>query len=175
MVHWSRQQIISSCWRGQHTSKKGNSGQDGPLGGLMTWDHQRLSLGKTEPKAFNKAHFLIHHDRAFKSDLQVLFLSPSKGLPRPRGRLRNLSGHFIIPWNASNLFSGMVHLTHSSRGSLNITSLEDTSQPEPAPLTMPRLNPKGLLHGMPLPLASHRLALFSCYPRCLMSLWQFIK
>lgn len=71
MVHWSRQQIISSCCRGQHTSKQGNSGQDRPLGGLMTWDHQGLPIGKNRPQAFDKPNFLICLDLAFKPDLQI--------------------------------------------------------------------------------------------------------
>lgn len=71
MVHWSRQQIISSCCRGQHTSKQGNSGQDRPPGRLMTWDHQGLSIGKNRTEAFDKANFLIRLDLAFKPDLQI--------------------------------------------------------------------------------------------------------
>ena len=62
----------------------------------MTWDHQGLSIGKNGPKAFDKANFLICLDLAFKSDLQILFLSTSKDLPRPAGRLGNLSGHFMV-------------------------------------------------------------------------------
>lgn len=71
MVHWSRQQIISSCCRGQHTSKQGNSGQDRPPGRLMTWDHQGLSIGKNRTEAFDKPNFLIRLDLAFKPDLQI--------------------------------------------------------------------------------------------------------
>lgn len=62
----------------------------------MTWDHQGLSIGKNGPEALDNANFLIHLDLAFKSDLQILFLSPSKDLPRPAGRQSNLSGHFIF-------------------------------------------------------------------------------
>lgn len=56
----------------------------------MTWDHQGLSIGKNGPKAFEKNNFLILLDLAFKSDLQTLFLSPSKDR-----RLGNMSSHSI--------------------------------------------------------------------------------
>lgn len=62
----------------------------------MIWDHQGLSIGKNGPEAFDNTNFLIHPDLAFKSDLQILFLSPSKDLPRPAGRRSNLSSHFIF-------------------------------------------------------------------------------
>lgn len=64
-------------------------------------DHQGLSIGKNGPEAFDKANFLICLDPALKSNLQILFLSPSKDLPRPVRRLNNLSGHFIFTWDAS--------------------------------------------------------------------------
>lgn len=57
----------------------------------MTWDHQGLSIGKNGPKAFDKNTFLIRLDPAFKSDLQTLFLSPSKDR-----RLGNMSGLFMV-------------------------------------------------------------------------------
>lgn len=62
----------------------------------MSWDHHGLSVGKNGPEAFDKANFLISLDLAFKPDLQILFLSPSKDLPRPAGRLSSVSGHFIF-------------------------------------------------------------------------------
>lgn len=62
----------------------------------MTSDHHGLSVGKNGPEAFDKANFLVSLDLSFKSDLQILFLSPSKDPPRPTERLSNLSGHFIF-------------------------------------------------------------------------------
>lgn len=58
MAHWIRQQIISSCCRGHHTSKGRSQGQDGSPVRLMSWDQQRLPVGKNVTEAFDKADFL---------------------------------------------------------------------------------------------------------------------
>jgi len=58
MAHWIRQQIISSCCRGHHTSKGRSRGQDGSPVRLMSWDQQRLPVGKNVTEAFDKADFL---------------------------------------------------------------------------------------------------------------------
>lgn len=162
MVHWSRQQIISSLCRGQPTSKQGNSGQDRPPGGFMTWDHQGLSIGKNGPKAFDKNNFLIRLDLAFKSDLQTLFLSPSKDR-----RLGNMSGHSIATWSAFHLLSAAGPLTYSSQQRLNISSWEGDFWPRQTQLTVPRLKPRRAA-GLHAPsTSSHGLAVSSFYPSCL--------
>lgn len=58
MAHWIRQQILSSCSRGHHTSKERSRGQNGSPVRLMSWDHQRLPAGKKVTEAFDRAAFL---------------------------------------------------------------------------------------------------------------------
>lgn len=167
MVHWSRQQIISSCCRGQHTSKQGNSGQDRPPGGLMTWDHQGLSIGKKEPEAFDNTNFLIHLHLTFKPDLQILFLSPSKNPPRPARRPSNLSGHFIFTWNASTC-SLLLYMTPMvPGGAYTLPSQKRLFSPSWTWLTMGEVHSQGLLLCTFLPSLIHRLGLLTYGPKCL--------